>query len=84
MRLVDVNKHSWFSERCLEWTPKHFVQTQTPVTPENLLWVWEKTKGRYSLCQVKNTDMEDFFVDFREYIAFEDSKEAVYFELTWS
>ena len=82
MKIEDINLTTWFAERNMQsHCPAHFTLTRTRLTPEALNWVSEKTHGRYSI--VKNGRGETIFDEFRV-VAFEDKKDAVLYELTWS
>lgn len=80
---MEINLQSWFVDRELSHCPPHFVRTQTIATSENRLWIYEMCVGRY--CFVNSSRNDDFirFLD-NKYPAFEDPKEAMLFELTWS
>jgi hypothetical protein len=84
MTEYQIDPISWFSERELKHTPKHFVLSNTPLTNEGKLWILNKLKGRFSI-----TLAEENFDDFLVFSsmgrpAFEDPKEAIFYELTWS
>jgi hypothetical protein len=82
MKIEDINLTTWFAERNMQsHCPAHFTLTRTRLTPEALNWVSEKTHGRYSIG--KNGRVETIFDEFRV-VAFEDKKDAVLYELTWS
>ena len=74
---------TWFSERELTYTPKHFVVTTHPCTEESKQWVLYKLSGRFSITypSVSNTIYE---LITPSCIAFEDPQEAVFYELKWS
>jgi hypothetical protein len=74
---------TWFSERELTYTPKHFVVTTHPCTEESKQWVLDKLSGRFSITypSVSNTIYE---LITPSCIAFEDPQEAVFYELKWS
>jgi hypothetical protein len=74
---------TWFSERELTYTPKHFVVTSHPCTEESKQWVLDKLSGRFSITypSVSNTIYE---LITPSCIAFEDPQEAVFYELKWS
>lgn len=77
----DINFYQWFGERELSFVPKHFVISSTPITDESREWIFEKLTGRFAL--VFNVDGSySVFSGLR--VAFEDPKEAVFYELTWS
>lgn len=77
----EINLFTWFQRRELDFCPKHFVTTKTPITPESKIWIEEKLTGRYSYILFEHQLGLDFD---QAYPAFEDSKEAVLYELTWS
>lgn len=80
----------WHSTRQVEFTPTHFIFAKTQLSYESLLWVINKLKGRYSI----ETTLDNSSIDVLSTIpstyssfgniAFEDPKEAILFELTWS
>jgi len=84
MKFENINLTTWFAERNIQsHCPPHFTSTRTRLTPEALNWVSEKTYGRYAI--VKNSSVETWSEAFYfNVVAFEDPKEAVQFELTWS
>lgn len=74
----NINLYTWFTDREMTFTPDHFVRTTTPVTTESKEWILEKLIGRFSL--------EGSSIGFLSpglMPAFEDPKEAVFYELTW-
>jgi hypothetical protein len=74
---------TWFSERELTYTPKHFVVTAHQCTEESKQWVLDKLKGRFSITYptISTTIIE---LITPSCIAFEDPQEAVFYELKWS
>ena len=82
-----INLHTWFSDRKLSYCPKHFVSTSTPVSDERMMWIYEKTQGRFYINESRpyNT-FEDLLNDISkgQQVYFEDPQEAVLYELTWS
>ena len=68
--IEDINLNQWFIERELMWAPEHFTACTTPANSEARTWILEKLRGRFHI----NTSMCP---------TFEDSKEAVFYELTW-
>jgi hypothetical protein len=84
MTEYQIDPVTWFSERELKHTPKHFIVSKTPLTPQGKMWILTKLKGRFSVTFSEN-DFEDFFlINMMGNPAFEDPKEAVFYELTWS
>jgi hypothetical protein len=85
----EIDPVLWYSEREVTGlTPKHFTRTKTPLTSESKLWIQDNLRGRYCIhhSQLKDdTDTFDLVVSaLFGYPAFEDPKEAVVYELTWS
>lgn len=80
---MNINLHTWFGQRELRYCPIHFVPTQTPLSDDSRLWIYEKLQGRYFIGSKHNQATEDIFA-FETYPYFEDPQEAVLYELTWS
>lgn len=78
----EFNPQLWFSERCLTKTPPHFVKCPTPLTAESEFWVIKNLSGRFSV--ITTSDLNDFLFDNKKIVFFEDSKEAMMYELRWS
>lgn len=81
----DINLETWFTERELSVNPKHFTKTSAPLTPEAKAWILEKLHGRFSKY---NKSISESFSKYNKSIiescpAFEDPKEAVFYELTF-
>jgi hypothetical protein len=72
----DINLHTWFVDRELDFTPLHFVKSGTKLTEESKVWILEKLTGRFS-----TSGNEGLFGS--QSPAFEDPKEAVFYELKW-
>lgn len=75
---MNINLHTWYTERRMSFCPKHFVPVSASIDDEKILWVYEKTTGRFYIKEV------DFLSTNHEKIYFEDPKEAILFNLTWS
>jgi hypothetical protein len=74
--IEDINLHTWFVHRKLNFSPSHFVVSKTPITDESKIWIQEKLSGRYAMGGIENS--------FLEYApSFEDPKEAMMYELAW-
>lgn len=77
----DIDPYIWFANREVEFFPKHFVLSNTPLTMESKQWVLDKLKGRFCVVQ----SGEFFLIDYcLGNIAFEDPSEATFYELKWS
>ena len=76
---------TWFSERELTYTPKHFIITKHEYTEESKQWVLDKMKGRFSIAPY-NTNGDDSLLTLftTGHLAFEDPQEALFYELKWS
>lgn len=75
--LDDINLHTWFIDRELDFTPSHFVTSSTPLRDDAKSWILEKLTGRFSVV----SSASGFFGS--QSPAFEDPKEALFYELTW-
>lgn len=80
--IEDINLLTYFGERELPFSPKHFTTSNTPLTAEAIEWIMEKLSGRYSFIYKK--DVSEIMFSERVYPTFEDPKEATLYELTWS
>lgn len=74
---------TWFRDRELSYTPKHFVVTKHEFTAESMQWVLDKLSGRFSVVQIHEDD-SIFSMLNQGYLAFEDPQEAIFYELKWS
>jgi len=85
MKYEDINLDTWNTNRLLtDQVPNHFTIVRTPSTKENMHWILEKMHGRFSMVVNVNPNQDDFLSYYQKTYAFEDPKEAVQFELTWS
>lgn len=66
----DINLETWFVDREISRVPDHFTHTKTPIGMDARAWILEKLRGR-------------FVITPNFCPAFEDPKEAVFYELTW-
>jgi|688.fasta_scaffold1082337_3 hypothetical protein len=82
--MINFDVNTFFSTRELENCPPHFLKANTPINKESLIWVRNKLKGRYSLVQISNTDLNNFIFSQVLNIYFEDPREATIYELRWS
>jgi hypothetical protein len=74
---------TWFGERELSYTPKHFIVTSQPCTVESKQWVLDKLHGRFSVTYpTVSTSILELITP--SCIAFEDPQEATFYELKWS
>lgn len=81
---MNINLYTWYSERELDYCPKHFVPTNTSLSEENHLWIYEKTQGRFFIGSKNTHSINADLFSFDRYPYFEDPQEAVLYELTWS
>lgn len=90
-----VNIHTWFEQRELNFCPKHFVKTNTPISTESKLWILERLTGRFYIKSVgaykisstslpANLARTNYYSQSEEVPFFEDPAEATLYELTWS
>lgn len=83
MTEYNVNPSIWYQERLLKFKPTHFVVTKTAITEKSLQWIYETCEGRFCLTHQLDS-MDDVFITIPTVPAFEDPKEAILYELTWS
>ena len=85
MSYIDkLNLQTYFTNREVEYCPIHFVLSTTPLTSESYAWILEKTVGRFSLISANNDGLSLHYMIHKKIPAFEDSAEAMLYELTWS
>ena len=77
---MKFNPLLWFTKRELDIVPPHFIKANTTLNNESRAWVESKLQGRFC---VKYSTSNLVFDDIRT-IYFEDSKEAMLYELRWS
>lgn len=79
---------TWFSDRELNYKPKHFIQTKTLASLESKKWILNKLQGRFTIIPAQyfhiQEDYDVSFIDKYGYPAFENPNEAILYELTWS
>lgn len=76
-----IDPYIWFANREIDFLPKHFVVTNTPLNMDSKQWVLDNLKGRF--CIIQNNQFL-FILDSLGNIAFEDPAEATFYELKWS
>lgn len=79
--MMQLDYNTFFGQRCLDYKPNHFILAKTPINKTTQLWIYNKLRGRFSLCVVTGTDR---LIDPVIVPAFENPQEAVFYELTWS
>ena len=77
--IEDINLYTFFSNRSVLPIPHHFVRTKIKITEEIFYEVQEQTTGRYSLYNPNDSNYSSGAL----YLAFEDSKDAIFFELKY-
>lgn len=84
----EIDPTTWYTERELKFTPKHFTVTKTPITLESRLWILQHLQGRYSILSQLGelTQYQPMMIlgSMDDIPAFEDPKEAMMYELKWS
>lgn len=75
---MNINLMTWFAERQLDHCPVHFKKASTPIDDKKIYWILENLSGRFYI----EVDRDLFNIDDSVY--FEDPKELVLYELTWS
>ena len=56
---MNINPLHWFSNREIEYTPKHFTLAKTPLTEESKLWILNTLIGRFSVYHADEMDQDD-------------------------
>jgi len=79
--LDDININQWFMTRELAFVPDHFTQTTIDLTTDSHTWIREKLSGRYAL--ITAPEVRVYYDGLPQQPAFEDSKEAMLYILTW-
>jgi hypothetical protein len=81
----ELDPITWFSERELKYTPRHFVISNTSLTAESKDWILKNLRGRFSCVHWVNENQPNILFDsLHGRPAFEDPREATLYELTWS
>lgn len=75
---------TWYTERCLDYLPKHFVPTKAYWNTDRELWILEKCTGRYYVGIDESDEFKAMLFFDEKIVYFEDPQEAVLYELTWS
>ena len=79
-----INLMTWFSDRQINFCPKHFVFVKIPITDESHNWIIDRLSGRFHISADPNQSSSSILFDVDEYPSFEDPQEAMLFQLTWS
>jgi hypothetical protein len=78
----------WFTNRIVKFIPKHFVKTNAPITSQSTYWVESKLCGRYAIGKSMVAMAAHPYGEMLQHLVlsfyFEDSKEAMLYELMWS
>ena len=84
--MEEVNIKSWYTTRQLKKPPIHFVKCSTPITSQSYAWIRNSLTGRFSLQAELNSDSHTFSLipSSSQYPYFEDSVDAMMYELRWS
>jgi hypothetical protein len=81
MTEYSIDPYIWFGKREIDFCPKHFILTTTPLTMNSKQWVLDNLRGRFSIIQSNQLFLIDYYLGN---IAFEDPKDATFYELKWS
>ena len=77
MTEYQIDPASWFTERELKYTPKHFVVSTTPLTVDSKIWILNKLKGRFSVAFAEDGTDDVLVFQLMSKPAFDDPKESV-------
>lgn len=78
---LEIKPEVWFVDRQLDFKPDHFVTAKTPLTAKSAEWILTHLVGRFTF--IGFDELDDNF-DYVRFPSFEDSAEAVLYELKWS
>jgi hypothetical protein len=85
MTEYNIDPLSWYSDRQLNYTPKHFTVANTRLTEESKIWILNVLRGRFSIVsKTEEVAGQLYILSFNGCPAFEDPSEAVAYELYWS
>ena len=76
-----IDPYIWFGKRQVDFCPKHFILASTPLTVDSKQWVLDNLKGRFCIIQTNQLFLVEYYLGN---VAFEDSKDATFYELKWS
>jgi hypothetical protein len=76
-----IDPYIWFGKRQVDFCPKHFILVSTPLTVDSKQWVLDNLKGRFCIIQTNQLFLVEYYLGN---VAFEDSKDATFYELKWS
>lgn len=76
-----IDPYIWFGKRQVDFCPKHFILVSTPLTVDSKQWVFDNLKGRFCIIQTNQLFLVEYYLGN---VAFEDSKDATFYELKWS
>lgn len=83
----EINVKVWFSNRKMAMPPRHFIKCATPITAQSYAWILNTLTGRFSLGNYADHEGSNdilSIIDFKQYPYFEDSGEAMMYELRWA
>lgn len=79
--MTEINPLVWFSEREVNFLPKHFIKAPTPASTQSIFWVKSMLVGRFSI----QTEFSSHVIMLdQQSIYFEDPAELTIYELRWS
>ncbi len=81
MTEYEIDPYIWFGKRQVDFCPKHFILVSTPLTVDSKQWVLDNLKGRFCIIQTNQLFLVEYYLGN---VAFEDSKDATFYELKWS
>lgn len=76
-----IDPYIWFGKRQVDFCPKHFILVSTPLTVDSKQWVFDNLKGRFCIIKTNQLFLVEYYLGN---VAFEDSKDATFYELKWS
>jgi hypothetical protein len=84
-----VDPSIWFSEREVEFVPKHFIKCNSTVSLNGREWIYNKCQGRFAFSDAKLSTSDTLnglsgILSNAVCVYFEDQKDAMMYELLWA
>lgn len=78
----DLKPEIWYVDRQLSFCPKHFVKVDIPYTDEMLDYVLHTLTGRFAILETfVNVEQDYLLTGLYKFICFEDTSEALLYQL---
>ena len=74
----------WFSDREVDFIPKHFIRCNSVLTAASKKWVYNKSQGRFALSEFADHAGNLKVISKDQIVYFEDQRDAMLYELLWA